>query len=153
MRNANKNPIGRVPMKHILLAMLLSVTLVGCSNESTPQQQSAADISAGRIVADKECKGCHGLDGKGAAPGIPNLAGQRGRYIMAALKEYKEGNRVHAALRSIATDMSDDDTRGVAAFYASLPRIPAAKISVFSPYDNGKAVAVACTGCHGADGN
>ena len=72
-------------MKHILLAVLLSVTLIGCSNESTPEKQSAADISAGKIVAERECKGCHGLDGKGTAPGIPNLAGQRGRYIMAAL--------------------------------------------------------------------
>src|SRR5664280_1219026 len=140
-------------MRHILIAMLLSATLVGCSNESTPQQQSAADISAGRIVADKECKGCHGLDGKGAAPGIPNLAGQRGRYTMAALKEYKEGVRVHAALRAIATTMSDENTRTVAAFYASLAPVAPAKVAAFAPYDNGKAVAEACTGCHGAEGN
>ena len=104
-------------------------------------------------MADKECKACHGLDGKGAAPGIPNLAGQRGRYIMAALKEYKEGKRVHAALRSIATDLSEDQTRGVAAFYASLPPIPPERGAVFSPYENGKAVAAACAPCHGADGN
>lgn len=140
-------------MKHFLLAIVMSVALIGCSDESTPSKQSAADIRAGRIIADKECKGCHGLDGKGVAAGIPNLAGQRGRYIMAALKEYKEGNRVHAALRAIATDMSDADARGIAAFYASLPPIPAAKISVFSAYDNGKAVAATCAGCHGADGN
>ena len=128
-------------MKHILLAMFLSVTLIGCSNESTPQKQSAADISAGKIVAERECKGCHGLDGKGIAAGIPNLAGQRGRYIMAALKEYKEGVRVHAALRAIATNMSDDDTRTVAAFYASLPPVPPVKMAVFSPFENGKVVA------------
>jgi cytochrome c553 len=140
-------------MKHILLAVLLSVTLIGCSNEGTPQKQSAADISAGKIVAEKECKGCHGLDGKGTAAGIPNLAGQRGRYIMAALKEYKEGVRVHAALRAIAANMGDDDTRTVAAFYASLAPVPPVKMAVFSPFENGKVVAGACTSCHGADGN
>ena len=80
-------------MRHLLLAMFLSVALIGCSDESTPQKQTAADIRAGQVVADKECKACHGLNGKGAAPGIPNLAGQRGRYIMAALQEYKEGKR------------------------------------------------------------
>src|SRR5664279_5159407 len=101
-------------MKHILLAMLLAVTLLGCSNESTPEKPSAADISAGKVVAEKECKGCHGLDGKGIAAGIPNLAGQRGRYLAAALKEYKDGVRVHAALRAIAANMSDDNTRAVA---------------------------------------
>jgi len=140
-------------MKHILLAVLLSVTLIGCSNESTPEKQTAADISAGKIVADKECKGCHGLDGKGIAPGIPNLAGQRGRYIMAALKEYKDGVRVHAALRAIATNMGDEDTRTVAAFYASLTPVAPVKMDVFSPFENGKAVAAACTSCHGAEGN
>ena len=140
-------------MKHILLAMFLSVTLIGCSNDSTPEKQSAADISAGKIVAERECKGCHGLDGKGAAPGIPNLAGQRGRYTMAALKEYKDGVRVHAALRAIAANMSDDDTRTVAAFYASLAPVPPAKVAAFSPFENGKAVAEACTSCHGANGN
>src|SRR5476649_1394557 len=131
------------PMRHLLLAMFLSVALIGCSDEGTPAKQSAADISAGKIVADKECKGCHGLDGKGTAAGIPNMAGQRGRYIMAALQEYKEGKRVHAALRTIATNMSETDSRQVAAFYASLPPIPAVNGSVFSPYENGKAVAAA----------
>jgi len=140
-------------MKNTLLAIFLSVILTGCSDDVTPQKQSAADISAGQKVAERECKGCHGLDGKGAAPGIPNLAGQRGRYIMAALKEYKDNVRVHAALRAIATNMSDDETRTVAAFYASLTPIPAVKMDVFSPYENGKAVAAACTSCHGANGN
>jgi len=140
-------------MKHFLLALLLSVTLVGCSDDGSPAKQSAADISAGKKVAEKECKGCHGLDGKGVAPGIPNLAGQRGRYIMAALKEYREGVRVHAALRTIAANMGDDDTRTVAAFYASLTPIPAVKVEAFSPFENGKAVAAACTSCHGPEGN
>jgi cytochrome c553 len=140
-------------MKHLLLALSLSVALIGCSDDGTPQKQSAADIQAGKVVAEKECKGCHGLDGKGAAAGIPNMAGQRGRYIMAALQEYKEGKRVHAALRTIAANMSETDGRQVAAFYASLPPIPSAKAAVFSPYENGKAVAAACTSCHGAEGN
>ena len=118
-------------MRHLLLAMFLSVALVGCSDESTPEKQTAADVRAGKVVADKECKGCHGLDGKGTAAGIPNLAGQRGRYIMAALQEYKEGKRVHAALRTIAADLNEEQTRGVAAYYASLPPIPAVKEPVF----------------------
>ena len=140
-------------MKHLLLAMFLSVALIGCSDDGSSVKQSAADIQAGKVVADRECKGCHGLDGKGAAPGIPNLAGQRGRYLMASLKEYKDGVRVHAALRTIATTMSEADTRAVAAFYSSLPPIPAVKGNVFSPYENGKAVAATCANCHGADGN
>src|SRR5450631_3802473 len=140
-------------MKNILLAIFLSVALIGCSDDGSPQKQSAADIQAGKAIAEKECKGCHGLDGKGTAAGIPNLAGQRGRYIMAALQEYKDNKRVHAALRAIAKDLSENETRAVAAFYASLRQIPAVKGPVFSPYENGKAVSAACASCHGADGN
>jgi len=140
-------------MKQLWLVMFLSVALIGCSDESTPEKLSAADISAGKVVADRECKGCHGLDGKGTAPGIPNLAGQRGRYIMAALKEYKEGTRTHAALRQVAANMSDDETRQVATFYASLRPIQAPKPDQFSVYENGKKVAATCTHCHGENGN
>jgi cytochrome c553 len=140
------------PMKYFLLALSLSVALIGCSNESKPKQ-SAADLHAGKAIVDKECKACHGLDGKGAAPGIPNLAGQRERYIVAALNEYKEGTRVHAALRAMVTNLRDNDIRDVAGYCASLPSIPAEKIPVFSPYYNGKAVAEACARCHGEDGN
>ena len=63
---------------------------------------------------------------------------------MAALQEYKDRKRVHAALRAIATDLTDDQTRGVAAFYASLKPLPPEKVAVFSPYENGKTVAAAC---------
>ena len=143
----------KLPSRHILLVMFLSAALIGCSDESTPEKQRAADVRAGGVVANNQCKACHGLDGKGAAPGIPDLAGQRGLYIEAALQEYKEGKRPHAAMRAIATGLSGDQTRDVVAFYASLAPIPAAKTDVFSPYDNGKAVAAACAPCHGADGN
>jgi cytochrome c553 len=142
-----------LPMRHFLLAMFLSVALIGCSDNGTPQKQSAADVAAGKVVADRECKGCHGLDGKGAAAGIPNLAGQRGRYTMAALKEYKDGVRTHMALRQIATNMGEDETRQVATFYASLTPIQSPKAPQFSAYENGKAVAATCANCHGADGN
>ncbi len=140
-------------MKKILLAIFVSGVLAGCSDEGSSGKPSAADISAGKNVAERECKGCHGLDGKGVAVGIPNLAGQRVRYIQAALKEYKDGVRVHAALRAIAANMSDDNTRAVAAYYSSLAPIPPAKVAVFSPYDNGKSVAATCVSCHGAEGN
>jgi len=52
--------------------------------------------------------------------------------------------------------MSEADARNVSAFYAGLPPIPPATgkgAEVFSPYENGKALAVACARCHGENGN
>ena len=153
MRAVPLNQKPSFPMKYVLLAMFVSVALIGCSNENEPNKPSTADLRAGKAIVDKECKGCHGLDGKGAAPGIPNLAGQRERYLLAALTEYKEGTRVHAALRAIATNMSDADRRNVAGYFASLPPVAVAKTPIFSPYENGKSTAAACASCHGENGN
>jgi cytochrome c553 len=140
-------------MKYFLVAMVLSVALIGCSEQGKSNKQAKADIQAGKAIVDKECKACHGLDGKGTAPGIPNLAGQRSDYIIAALAEYKEGKRVHAALRSMASNMSDKDARNVAGYFASLPPISPTTKVVFDPYDRGKETAAVCANCHGGDGN
>jgi cytochrome c553 len=150
-------------MKSLKLGfVLLSVALAGCTDQGQPPTKAAAgkpapvDVAAGKAFAERECKGCHGLDGKGAAPAIPHLAAQRERYLVAALKAYKEGKRTHAALKEIATHMSDADALNLAAYYASLPPVDSAAAkgaTQVSPYDRGKALASACAKCHGDDGN
>jgi cytochrome c553 len=137
-------------MKSMIPVIALALALVGCSDQSGTK----GDIRAGQAFAERECKGCHGLDGKGAAPGIPNLGGQRERYLFASLAAYRDGKRTHAALRAIAGRMTDTNTRNVAAYYASLPAVAAGReVSVFSPYEAGRALATACATCHGEDGN
>jgi cytochrome c553 len=145
-------------MKYILLSgMALSLTLIGCTDTGEPARKEAtADTTAGKAFADKECKGCHGLDGKGAAPAIPHLAAQKERYLVAAMNAYKEGKRIHAALKDIARHMSETDMRNVAAFYSRLPSVAGARptdAGQGSPYERGKTLASACAKCHGEDGN
>lgn len=146
-------------MKSLKLAIVLSLALVGCGEQSSSPTKAAADkpvdVAAGKAFAERECKGCHGLDGRGAAPAIPHLAAQRERYLVAALKAYKEGKRTHAALKEIATHMSDADALNLAAYYASLPPVQGASTGSkgLSPYDRGKELARACVKCHGEDGN
>ncbi len=141
----------------LLLGAALSLALLGCSDNdgAKSKAQPAADIGAGKVLAEQQCKGCHGLDGKGVAPAIPNLAGQREAYLLAALAEYKQGRRSHAALRDMAMSLNDADARNVASYYASLPAIPpvAPAGAQVTLYDRGKAVAAACIACHGPDGN
>src|SRR3990167_8903045 len=152
-------------MKRLTLGIglfVLAAALIGCTDKGEPpakaaiDKQAAANIAAGRVFAERGCKGCHGLDGRGAAPAIPPLAAQRDRYPLAALKEYKDGKRTHAALREVAANMSDADARNLAAYFASLPpvQIAAAKDArLVTPYEYGKELAAACTKCHGDDGN
>jgi cytochrome c553 len=140
------------------LALAVFVLLLGCSEQEAARQGApapAADLAAGKAFAERECKGCHGLDGKGVAPAIPNLAAQRESYLLGALRAYKEGRRTHAALKQIAAHMSDADARNLAAYYAGLPPVAAGAkdTKIVSPYERGKELAAACAKCHGADGN
>jgi len=146
-------------MKYAVLGLVLglSLALVGCTDEKKPStQQAAADIPAGKTFAERECKGCHGLDGKGAAPAIPHLAAQREHYLIAALDAYKDGKRTHAALKDMAKQMTEADVRNISAFYARLPPVasaPEKNAQQGSPYEQGKTLAAACAKCHGEDGN
>lgn len=149
-------------MKYFILGIIISAVLVGCTEQEnstakpSAQKPPAADLAAGKAIAQRVCRACHGLDGKGVAPGIPHLAAQRVRYLLTSLKEYKEGKRSHAALREMATQMSEAEARNVLGYYASLPPIPSvpsADIKLSSPYQEGKALAAACAKCHGEDGN
>ena len=150
--------MSRPPFRLFLLGAALSLALIGCSDKDTAKSgsaQPAVDVGAGKVLAEQQCKGCHGADGKGVAPAIPNLAGQRERYLLAALTEYKEGKRSHAALRDMAMRLNDADARNVASYYAGLPAVAPSTAAAphVSLYDRGKSVAAACTSCHGPDGN
>lgn len=152
-------------MKNILLGIALTLALVGCGERKEQQpvtkaaaeKAPAADVSAGKALAERSCKNCHGLDGKGAGPAIPHLAAQRERYLLASLKEYKEGKRHHTGLRDLAKKMTDADMRNIAAYYAGQPAVAisaaAADVKHSSPYERGKKLAEACAKCHGEDGN
>jgi len=77
------------------------------------------------------CQGCHGIPGwRTAFPEVyhvPKLSGQSAPYIIAALKEYKAGNRGHPTMRAIAGPMSDGDMADIAAYYSQSPLTTALK--------------------------
>lgn len=149
-------------MKYLVLAGVMTVALIGCSGGqesaggSARDAGPAADLAAGKDLAERECRGCHGLDGRGVAPGIPNLAAQSERYLVESIVAYREGRRTHAALRDMAAGLSEPELRNVVSYYASLPPVAEAGSAVapaFDPYEHGRTLASACARCHGVDGN
>ena len=77
------------------------------------------------------CQGCHGIVGwRTAFPEVyrvPKLSGQNPQYIVAALKQYKSGDRGHPTMKAIAASLTDDDMANIAAYYAQAPLTTAAK--------------------------
>ena len=114
-------------LRYILPAIIaLAAGLLGCSKEDAgsgqPPKQPAADITAGKTVAERQCGACHAIDGRGKGPAIPTLAGQPESYLLAAMAEYKDGRRHHSALRAIIEGLGDAETRNVAAYFAKIGR-------------------------------
>ncbi len=143
--------------------LIVTLILAACGREQAPPVRpespaAQADAAAGRVVAEAKCSNCHGLDGRGTEPLIPHLAGQKLEYLQLALREYRSGERTHAALRQLFSELSETDLNNVAAFYAGLPAIApaggtAAQATTADAMAAGRSAAAACAACHGADGN
>jgi cytochrome c553 len=150
----SSNP--KLSLRHLALSAVLPLALIGCGEEEKAAVEPV-DIAAGKSVAEAQCAGCHGLDGRGQAPGIPHLAAQVDQYLSESLLAYKEEKRTHAALRDMTKELSSAEIRNVAGYYASLAPLAGGvemkPEDLMSPHEKGKAQAAACARCHGDDGN
>ena len=79
----------------------------------------AASAEAGKAKAEP-CMACHGDNGVSVADDIPNLAGQKAKYIEAQLKAFKAGKRKNDLMNAIAPQLSDADIADLAAFFSGL---------------------------------
>jgi len=118
------------------------------------------DAKAGKAKAEEAgCIGCHGTDGIATANGlaidkhVPNLAGEPDLYIQFQLVFFRKGVRKNDLMSPMAAQLSDDDIRNLAAFYASLPpnKTPVAPDTAPDETKYGeKAVqGLHCNNCHG----
>ena len=92
------------------------------------QSAQAADLDAGKRIVSAVCAACHGETGVSVSDNIPNLAGQRARYVEAQLKFFKDGTRKEpgavsraAIMNAIAAQLSAEDIVNVAAYFESQP--------------------------------
>jgi cytochrome c553 len=83
---------------------------------------AAADLEAGRKIAEGQCAACHGPDGKTPIdPSYPTIAGQYEDYLSKVLADYKSGARKNPIMGGIAKPLSKADIANVAAYFSRLP--------------------------------
>jgi len=82
-------------------------------------QAFAGDVSEGQ-KRSAVCAACHGNNGISIIPMYPNLAGQKEQYLIDSLKAYRNGDRKNMVMSPMATGLSDEDIKNLAAFYTSL---------------------------------
>jgi cytochrome c553 len=88
-------------------------------------RKDAVSIGRGATLAQR-CAICHGPQGVSDA-NSPNLAGQFAEATYKELHDFKAGARVNVVMSPFAANMSDQDMKDVAAYYAYLPRVPSNK--------------------------
>jgi cytochrome c553 len=107
-------------------------------------------LQAGKSAA-AVCTGCHGESGITKTPGMPNLVGLDPKYFVAAINDYKNGQRKNELMKSMAVAISDANATNMALYFALQKPAPA-KTPAPGDAATGKAAADACTGCHGEQG-
>jgi cytochrome c553 len=107
-------------------------------------------VQAGKAVA-ANCGGCHGDTGISSMAGTPSLVALDPKHFYDVTIAYKNGQRKHDMMKSIAAGISDADLKNVALFYA-LQKPARAKTPSAGDVAAGERAAAACAGCHGDKG-
>ncbi|MEH2493420.1 c-type cytochrome [Bradyrhizobium sp. AZCC 2230] len=106
----------------------------------------AADVKEKAAI----CAGCHGENGISQTENIPSLAGQPDQFLQWQLVFFRAGSRKNEQMSPIAADLSNDDIRNLAAYFASLP--PPGPPSDDDPALNDAGAKIAarshCASCH-----
>ena len=101
-----------------MMKKLFSATLALGMLASAPS--FSADLASAKAIADSRCAACHGKDGISLSEIWPNLAGQKAGYLEAQIKAFRDKVRVNPVMNGMATGLTDEDAKNLAAYYASL---------------------------------
>lgn len=116
--------------------------------KATPPQSDP--VQAGKNAA-AVCAGCHGSAGISKMPGTPNLVGLDPKYLVAAMKSYKNGQRKNDVMKPMIAAVAEPELNNIALYFA-LQKPARAQTPVAGDQAAGKAAAAACAGCHGENG-
>ena len=129
------------------------------SAENTKATEVAPASSAEATVKGV-CAACHGADGNSAIALNPKLAGQHPEYLLKQLINFKEGKRANAVMAGMVANLTPDDMKALAAYFAGQKQTLAKAKSNGAGslgekiYRGGIAATgvPACASCHGANG-
>ena len=100
------------------MSKLTLAALAACFLFIAPAQ--AADVAAGKALAEDGCVDCHGDDGKGDDDN-PAINGWSVEKFTQAMKEYQDGTRTkNQKMIKAAKKLDDKQIADLAAYYASL---------------------------------
>jgi cytochrome c553 len=111
-------------MKLIASLLIAAATAASVVSAQAAEPAAKADVAKGQASFAAVCAACHGADGNSAIPANPKLAGQHPQYLVKQLSEFKSGKRANGVMMGMASVLSDDDMKNVAAWLASQKPAP-----------------------------
>ncbi|WP_280152864.1 c-type cytochrome [Piscinibacter sp. XHJ-5] len=144
----------------LLSGLLLLAFAATASAADAAPAAAKPDLGKGQAKSNEVCVSCHTNDGSRGAPANPILQGQHPEYLVKQLTEFKGDKRPSPIMKGFASQLSEQDMKNVAAFYASKQAKPGfAKNKELVTlgekiYRGGlpdREIA-ACAGCHGPSG-
>jgi cytochrome c553 len=133
------------------LAGVFWIFLLTCAAAPAGAQNIAAGQSKYPI-----CASCHGIEGRSFKPHYPILAGQSEQYLFLQLYDFKDGRRSDSSMELMASQLSTQDMRDLAAYFGSLESHPSSRfIPNLEKAARGKAQAakLECARCHPENSN
>jgi cytochrome c553 len=142
-------------MNRFIAATMLAFTAVASAFAA-----NLGDPAKAQSIVNQVCAACHGSDGNSLLNANPSLAGQHPEYLAKQLMEFKSGSRNNAVMTGMVANLSAEDMRNLAAYYAGQkPKETAARDKALIAqgrklYRGGNAAngAAACAGCHSPSG-
>ena len=121
------------------------------TNTASGAKAAAPDpVQAGKTAA-AGCAGCHGEGGVSKTPGMPSLVGLDPKYLVAAMKAYKNGQRKNDMMKSMLASVTDASMNNIALYYG-LQQPARTTTPAAGDKAAGETAGAACAGCHGPDG-
>ena len=116
-------------VRHLMLLVFSVFSLVTASaSNATPAKKEAAKAVVAAQPANKKtaeqivaavCVACHAQDGNSVISLNPKLAGQHPEYLEKQLTEFKSGKRANAVMSGMASALSPEDMKNLAAYFSS----------------------------------
>jgi cytochrome c553 len=146
-------------LPHLIASLTLAAGLA--SPALAAEAQAPAKIDEAKIAElSATCQACHAADGTRGLSANPILQGQHPEYLLKQLREFKAGKRVNPIMQGMVAALSDDDMKGLAAFYGGKKPVAGASqnkdtIALGEKIYRGGVAdrhIPACAGCHSPNG-
>jgi cytochrome c553 len=147
------------PLRLSLAGLILSFAFSASAAE-TPAAVASAEKNTVAQITSTVCAACHNADGNSVITLNPKLAGQHPDYLVKQLTEFKSGKRANAVMSGMAAMLSDEDMKGVAAYFSN-QNLVLGKAKTNGAGSLGEKIyrggiastnVPACAACHGANG-